>query len=188
MSRHFAVLSACLLALPPANADPQPRAPAGAVSFLPAAVGDTLVFEETRPAADGPTTRLVTRTVVEATAMRAGESVVAIREAKDGSAPKVEVYRQTDAGLFLALRDLHVFNPPCCVARLPLTAGDTWEVNDPAVFSGPIKFTTGEAEEVEVPAGKFQAVRIEKESVLRDGTRIRGTEWAAPGRASSRPG
>jgi hypothetical protein len=180
MSRCLAILSGCLLAFPLANADPPPKAPEKPLSFLPDTVGDTLVIEETRPTADGETTRLITRTVVAAKRTD-GASVVAIKEEKERAPPNVEMYQQSDSGLFLMSRDLQLFDPPCCVARLPLKAGDTWEVNDPDAFPTPIRFRVGKEEEIEVPAGKFKAVRIEKETILRDLKRVRVTEWTVPG-------
>jgi DUF3108-like len=180
MSRRLSILSGCLLALPLANAGPPPKALEKAAYLLADTVGDTLVIEETRPTADGETTRLITRTVV---AVKRSDTslVVAVREEKEGAIPKVELYQQSDTGLFLTFRDLEVIDPPCCVARLPLRTGDTWEVNNPDVFPTPIRFRVGKEEEVEVPAGKFKAVRIEKDIILRDLKRIRVTEWTAPG-------
>jgi len=191
MSRRLPVVAACLLAPLLARAGP-PTAPAPDVPWLPVGVGDRLVMEETRPGPDGPATRLITRTVVAAE--RGSDSLlVCIREEKPGltdtllagegratTESKVEMYRQTRAGVYLVARDLQVFDPPCCVGRLPLKAGDTWEVNNPAIWPHPIKYTTGKEEEVEVPAGKFKATRIEKKGVLRDGTTVRVTEWVAP--------
>lgn len=180
MSHRLAILSVCLLALRLADAAPPAKAAEPPVSLLAATVGDTLVFQETRPTDDGGTTRLITTTVVEAT--RVGEALmVAVREEKEGAVPEVTIYQQTDAGLFLMTRDRQALSAPCCVARLPLRAGDTWEVNNPAVFPVAIKYTTGTEEEVEVPAGKFKAVRVESRSVLQDGKLTRATAWVAPG-------
>jgi hypothetical protein len=187
-------LAPLILAAGLATAGPPPKSPAEPVMWLPSAVGDKLVFEETRPAAEGTATRLITRTVLSVD--RKGGSVwVSIKEEKPPLDPRIvrpdsgeglltesHVYQQTGAGVFLMIQgDLEVLDPPCCVARLPLTAGDAWEVKNQAVFPAAIRYTTGKEEEVEVPAGKFKAVRIDKESVLRDGKTIRVTDWVVLG-------
>ena len=184
-------LAPLILAAGLADGGPPPKSPDELRMWLPATVGDTLVFEETRPTADGTTTRLITRTVLSVD--RKGDSaLVSIKEEKppletgivrraEGLVTENYVYQQTKAGVYLIMRDLEILDPPCCVGRLPLTAGDTWEVNNPAVFRAAIRYTTGTEEEVEVPAGNFKAVRIETKSVLRDATTIRGTDWVVAG-------
>jgi hypothetical protein len=177
---RLAIVSLCVVFIPLAAAAPEPKKPDMPASFLPSSVGDTLVIEETRSTADGSTTRLITRTVKSVDRV-VGHVVVVIQEESKGSKTSEEVYDQSDAGLFILARDGQFFDSPLCVARLPLKAGDTWEVNDPAVYSVPLKFTTGEEEEIKVPAGRYKAVRIEKKMVLRNGKMIRVTDWAAPG-------
>lgn len=151
--------------------------PDSSQSFLPAKVGDTLVYEEAYSNGNADAKRLITRTVVMADKTTTGMTV-AIKERSDGS---VEFYQQSSSGVYLACRDIQPFDPPACVLRLPLKKGDTWEINDPKVFPVPIKFATGEEEEVEVPAGKFKAVRVEKKIVFPDAKTVRVTDWVVPG-------
>jgi hypothetical protein len=174
MFNRLALLLGFMFIIPVAYADPK------TTLYLPSAVGDKLVIEETRPTKEGSTSRLITRTVVSAEHKVDG-LLVALREEIEGSPFQVNLYQQTVAGVFWWLQDFHAFKPPCCILRLPSKAGDTWELNDPTVFPRAIKFTTRDEEEVEVPAGKFKAIRIEKKSVLSDGKTIRVTEWAAAG-------
>ena len=57
------------------------------------------------------------------------------------------------------------------------------EVESPATPGNPsskFKYTTGKEEEVEVPAGKFKAIRVEMENVI-NGAVFRTTYWHAPG-------
>src|SRR5262249_18740166 len=73
--------------------------------------------------------------------------------------------------------------PPGCLLRLPATPGDTWDEELPVrTKDGPLKmkYTTGKEEDVEVPAGKFRAVRVEAVSqVASSPTQI--TYWFAAG-------
>ena len=143
--------------------------------------------------AEGKATRRITRTVLSVD-RKGASTVVAIKEEKpplkseivrqdEEPAPIIEnhVYLHSRDGVFLIMRDLDVLDPPCCVVRLPLKAGDAWEVNCPTVFPAAIKCAIGNEEEVEVPAGRFKAVRIDKRSVLSDGKTVRATDWVVPG-------
>jgi hypothetical protein len=47
-----------------------------------------------------------------------------------------------------------------------------------------VKFTVGGEEEVEVPAGKFKAIRIRQESTLKNRSVSRVIDWWAPGRGT----
>jgi len=71
--------------------------------------------------------------------------------------------------------------PMCCFLRLPAKVGDSWEC--PSPYGGPERrctYKTIGEEEVNVPAGKFKAVRVEGEEQFW-GTTYRVTRWFAPG-------
>jgi hypothetical protein len=66
---------------------------------------------------------------------------------------------------------------PVPLLKLPAKAGDTWGTEG----AGPTTtYTMGAEEEVEVPAGKFKALRVDAESQLGGQTR-KATAWYAPG-------
>lgn len=72
-------------------------------------------------------------------------------------------------------------DPSVCFLRLPAKAGDSWEC--PSPYGGPDRkctYKTIGEEEVEVPAGKFRAVRVEGEEQFW-GTTYRVTRWFVPG-------
>jgi hypothetical protein len=66
--------------------------------------------------------------------------------------------------------------------KLPAKAGDTWEWEDRAADAGrrqKIKFKIVGEEEVEVPAGKFKAIRVSEEEEVR-GRTTKHESWYAP--------
>jgi hypothetical protein len=79
-------------------------------------------------------------------------------------------------------RDLPV---PVPMLKLPAKAGDSWSY-EPAVPEGAekrtITYTVGKEEEIEVPAGKFKALRVEMTQSAAPGEFIpRMTYWYASG-------
>jgi hypothetical protein len=86
------------------------------------------------------------------------------------------VFRVASAG-----RELPV---PIPMLKLPGKPGDTWTYEpDTGGGGGPARKTTyrmGREEEVEVPAGKFKALRVESEQEL-GANLFRSTLWYAPG-------
>jgi hypothetical protein len=78
---------------------------------------------------------------------------------------------------------------PVCELRLPVKAGDSWVVDIPSQKGGlqgnTGTVTVGEVEDVEVPAGKFRALRIDVVITAEDGKPLaaprRATRWYAPG-------
>lgn len=148
------VLTACLVTISVAQASPPSKTPADVVYWLPTTVGDTLVREQSCPTADSKTTRVITSTVL---AVEWQDRVVSvtIKYEEDGVPAKVSAFAQMKEAVYLVASDDTIFNPHVCWAKLPLKAGDTWEVEDPAVHPRPVKFTVEKEEEIEVPAGKF---------------------------------
>ncbi len=69
--------------------------------------------------------------------------------------------------------------PPAPMLRLPVKAGDawSWEGSIPGLKT---TFTMVGLEDVEVPAGKFRAVRVRQESVRDGKENVSTTYWYAP--------
>jgi hypothetical protein len=78
---------------------------------------------------------------------------------------------------------------PVCELRFPVKAGDSWVVDIPSQEGGlqgsTGTATVGDVEEVQVPAGKFRAVRVDVTITAVDGKPLakprRATRWYAPG-------
>jgi hypothetical protein len=180
MSRHFVAAFLVLAATTNAPSAPPSKEAEEVTYWFPTTVGDTRVFEETRHNGEKLTTQTETRTVTSVDRTEHSLSVT-VRVERDGADPVVETYAHFfKRGLYLVTHDNVLFNPPCCMLRLPYRRGDTWEVNNPAFCATPVKFTVGNEEEVEVPAGKFKAIRIEA-VCEQDGRTARLTHWAAAG-------
>jgi hypothetical protein len=73
------------------------------------------------------------------------------------------------------------YNSPSRQLKLPIKAGETWEwqAEDPADKAIKMSYRTIGEEEIEVPAGKFRAVRVEATAEL-DGKSVKSTDWYAP--------
>jgi hypothetical protein len=85
------------------------------------------------------------------------------------------VVRRTAAG--------QKMEPPEPVVKLPFKAGETWTYQKKSPGGGRTArktFTLVAEEEVEVPAGKFQAIRIDEEWESNRG-HVRSSQWHAPG-------
>lgn len=180
MSRNLGTAFLVLGAVAAAPSAPPSKETEKVTYWIPTTVGNTRVYEKTRRDGDKLTTQTDTRTVTSVDRTEHSLSVT-VRVEKDGADPVVETYAHFfKRGLYLVTHDNVLFNPPCCMLRLPYRSGDTWEVNNSAFCATPVKFTVGDEEEVEVPAGKFKAIRIEA-VCEQDGKTARLTHWAAPG-------
>jgi hypothetical protein len=74
------------------------------------------------------------------------------------------------------------FAPTAELLRVPSVPGETWVIErDKAQVDKEQRYTSRGPEEVEVPAGKFQALRVDTEYVYRDGTSRKDRTWYAPG-------
>jgi len=73
-------------------------------------------------------------------------------------------------------------NDPTPILRLDVKEGETWEyeLKGPGNNTRKMTYTLGKREEVEVKAGKFQAVRVESETATNK-TAQKATTWFAPG-------
>jgi hypothetical protein len=86
-------------------------------------------------------------------------------------------WQVSSAGLFIVSMGKEVCDPPVPMLRLPLADNKAWETEKRN--AGQLKglFAASGPEEVEVKAGKFQAIRVEMEWVGNN----KLTVWYAPG-------
>ena len=87
--------------------------------------------------------------------------------ARDGGRP-VFRYAVSPGGVARVRQDELAFDPPLRLLRLPSRPGDEWEWDSAVASPRPPARYTGRSrsfgpEWVEVPAGRFQAVRVETE-------------------------
>jgi hypothetical protein len=162
------------VALPLAQPAPGPREPDKTAVYLPTAVGDELVFEKT---VDG-TREELPRWV---TAVEARDGVVIVSFGYEKSGASQYQYEASTDGVFRVPRADGAVRPFHRLLKLPHREGDTWEEEPRSDDDDPTtKYTTGKAEVVEVPAGKFTAVRVEAVTRANGGT-ARITYWWAAG-------
>jgi hypothetical protein len=137
--------------------------------YYPTVVGTRHVY--------ATTTGEVTCVVTAVDPLDRGVLVTTETREPDGTEVARAKVKVTARGLFLADRDGRDHDPPRCLLKLPPKAGDRWDV----VLGGDGRAgllatsTAGGVEEVEVPAGKFRAARVESEC---EGVRF--VSWYAP--------
>jgi hypothetical protein len=92
-------------------------------------------------------------------------------------------FEASDKGIFLVAVGGKDLPDPRPDLRLPAKAGDTWTWSEEKPMFAPAKhtWTVGKWEEVEVPAGKFQALRVESKLESPRVPALTGTYWYAPG-------
>jgi hypothetical protein len=175
MSRLAIVLVplACLpLMAAPLTKDREKAAP-----FLMTKEGDTKVSEIA-----GNSVTEVTEVVTEVE--RKGETIrVTTRQQVHGGGHTDRTFEASDKGVFLVAVGGKDLPDPRPDLRLPAKAGDAWTWREEAPLFAPAKFTwtVGKWEEVDVPAGKFQALRVELELESGRPPARTGTYWYAPG-------
>jgi hypothetical protein len=87
-------------------------------------------------------------------------------------------------GLYMLGEVGKLYGPPVCVLKLPVKVGDRWEGTSSRPDLGKIRFVreVKEVKAVETPAGTFQAVGIEVESVIGGAASApKDRYWYAPG-------
>jgi hypothetical protein len=165
-------MSSLTLPAPRPKADDPP-------SYFPTTVGATAVYQTTI----GDLKMEGTYRVTKVQKTREGMRVTVER----GSGGKPAVVDQTDVsakGLTLHQFGNQPIDPPTPVLRIPAKAGGTWDWEAAPADGVPqqkLKFRVVGEEEVEVPAGKFRAIRVEQErEVNRKTAPARFEEWYAP--------
>lgn len=138
--------------------------------YFPTKVGSTWEYD------DGGGTKAATKTVAKAEKTARGWEVSVRADKAPGEAGDDRVL-VSEKGVFVMGERDEKYNPPLCVLKLPAHAGDTWDITAPKIAG---KATTFGEEPVEVPAGKYTAVRVDTTMALR-GTTVKRSYWYAPG-------
>jgi hypothetical protein len=116
---------------------------------------------------------------VTAVERRDGALVVTTeRRPVTGTARFIEKAKVSDAGLFLMEEGEHRYDPPVLYLPMPVKEKDTWKSERPGIAKW--TYTAGPEEEVEVPAGRFKALRIDGVGES-EGKPVRCTLWKARG-------
>jgi hypothetical protein len=161
----FASLLGGDISAAPGSKDPPPKL------FYPTKVGTKRVY-------DRDTGGRYVEVVTEAKTA-GGETLVTVCEEADGKLEPSDVVSVTDKALASRYSGADPFNPPVTFLKPAAKAGETWDVDSVAnglTIKG--KFTAKGEEEVEVPAGKFKALRVEAEMTV-NGRPFRSTAWYA---------
>jgi hypothetical protein len=150
--------------------------------YYPTTVGDRWVTETKTQTEDGDVTHTLAE-VVTAVEKADGVLVVSVDQEVDGGvAGQPSRMKVTADGLFrVNAFGGTAYDAPYCVLKLPLKAGATWtsEAKMGGTTRSTFKYRVAGDEDVEVPAGKFKAVRIEVE-IDTQGRPGRSTIWYAP--------
>lgn len=174
---HTSILGAAVLgaaAVTVTSAAPVPRDASGDPYFA-TEVGAKWVYESGG-----------IETVEVVTDVQSNDGVVVVtvgEEARGIVLPRRTVSWSSD-GLRLVNEESYIYEPPLLLLRTPVKAGDKWETNSVWRGLGPFVFkdsrTVIRTEKVEVPAGTFEAVRIESEYAFQSVTG-KGTYWYVRG-------
>jgi hypothetical protein len=178
MIRLTALLASLFVILPLSKG--APRVSTDEKLYLPTTVGDKLVFERTTQLPVGEDKETLTALVADVDRKDGLVVTIQYRYGEEEKPRRTFKFRASDKGIFWLENNEKAFNEPECQLKLPLRAGDTWE----SLFDGrpdiTVKYTTGKEEDVEVPAGKFRAIRIDSVMTVKD-SKFETTDWYAPG-------
>jgi hypothetical protein len=150
--------------------------PANETLYLPITVGDRRVVETTSERKKEQVTEWVT-----AVETKSGMTIVSFSISEDG--PVNYRHGASKDGVFCLSLGATTYDPPYRLLKLPAKEGETWEepLSVRAKEKEKVKFTTGKEEEIEVPAGKFRAIRVESEYSNTLGETIQTTYWHTAG-------
>jgi hypothetical protein len=172
MLRPLPLVAAALVASA-AFAAPKPKQASKGPVYQPTAVGTKWVYDDHG--------KDWTQEIVDAVS-RDGETVLSIR-INDNFNVTVAV---TATGVFD--RGAAGFAFDTCQLKLPVTAGQTWEVSiapQPGLLDFAGTMTVGRPEKVEVPAGTFEAIPVRLEQTSQNGKKLDTPEvttcWWAEG-------
>jgi hypothetical protein len=175
MHRCITLFLLMCVAVPLAEAAPK-KGDDKPVLYLPTTVGDKFEHETFADGRSEVLTRWVT-----AVEQKGGVTTVSYGAEKGG--PVLHRCSVSPAGVFTVSIGGEVYDPPLLELKLPARAGDSWEVAPPAKEGAAprkYKYSTGAEEEVETPAGKFKARRVEREDIHGD-VAFPLSLWYAPG-------
>jgi hypothetical protein len=171
MCRPLAAASALVLLLAAAPAAPVPKEKSKTPNYYPTALGSRWVYKVGE-----------TEIVTEVTAVESKEDarLATIATLINGKAVSTERIVVSDKGVYRDQMNKAAIEPPICILQLPHKPGDTWEVDSKIQGQATkVSFTAGQPEEVEVPAGKYRAVRVDGDGVIA-GAQTKVTYWFAP--------
>lgn len=176
MSRAVAAL-AILVASLVASAAPALKGK-GEPLYYPTKVGDKLVYE--LQSGGGPGNE-VAETVTRVD-KNEGALLVSIERELKGRKTAPSQFSVSEKGVTRIATSGRELPVPIPLLKLPAKPGDTWTWEPDAGGGPPSKttYTLGKEEEIEVPAGKFRALRVESEQDL-GGRVFKSTLWYAPG-------
>jgi hypothetical protein len=121
---------------------------------------------------------------VKSVVTKDGMTIVTIERQMDAEALPSDVFGASEKGLVRLGTDGKPLDPPHWVLRLPVRRGEKWEFREPGNAKLPActnQYETSGEEAVEVPAGKFQAVRVNRKSIQGDGRVNMDLDlWIAP--------
>jgi hypothetical protein len=166
-----------LLAASAALAAPAPKAPK-AEPYFPTAKGATKVFQTTL----GDEVAEVTETVT-AVDQKDGTVRVTVSRNVNTDPAGQSVTEVSEKGLSLLSTDGDTYPVPAPLLRLSARAGETWTWEREKPGGGTAVRTTYTArgeEDVEVPAGKFRAIRIDSQLEIKSRV-LTSSHWYAPG-------
>jgi hypothetical protein len=167
------IATALCAALIPAAPVPKPPAKAPAY-YYPTKPGAKWVY-------DTPSGEQVF--VVSKVEDRKGTKVVTTEIANGKNRTPFEVAEVSAAGLVETDCPTGRLDPPIVRLKAPFKAGDSWAYDSPGGGGTPtIKATCTVAgvEQIKVPAGTFEAVKVNVEYALKDGARRVLVDWYAP--------
>ena len=168
------LLAALLLPLPALAAPGVKDKP---VYYYPTAEGDKRVYESQVGKTTLEITEVVTKVEPKGDGLR-----VTLGRVIDGTTRPQGPVDVSARGVFRTAGSKHD-GEPFPLVKLPVKAGDTWSQTlelPTGRDSMKVTYTVVGEEDVEVPAGKFKAVRIDQVGVAAAGT-IKGSSWHAPG-------
>ncbi|HVK08769.1 MAG TPA: hypothetical protein VM597_08345 [Gemmataceae bacterium] len=169
--KEFAVLRSLVALLAAAPLLGAPGVKEKEKLYFPVTVGDTLVTSsERKGATDGDTTWTVTK--VDG---KDGRYVVTVQVDAGGGFSQAVEFEVSANGVFVLARGGVKVDPPAPQVKLSAKAGERWETGFPKGTA-----TMGKEEEVEVPAGKFKAVRVDAEYDVGMGRTQKTAIWFAP--------
>jgi hypothetical protein len=176
MARLLIVVAVIALLLVVVGTSPAAPIPEGAgrpAFYHPTAVGTRWVYHRKRVIGSEDDTEVIT-----AVKWLGQEAFVSVAVESDGRVIPLRTVRVSADGVFTVARsDGSKVDPPRPWLKAPLRSGATWELADADIQ---MRSTVRGREEVEVPAGKYQAMRVDS-TVRLKGEVIRMTEWYAPG-------
>lgn len=175
MSRLLVLLSAVTLLLAVAPAAPVPPPPKTPPLYFPTTVGAKWVYQT-----EGNKDEKVE--MVMKVEDKDGEKWVAIGSEWKGKVDYRHAISVSDKGLAVVDTDVSDLDEPSWLLKLPHKAGNKWDyvIALPGVGKWKGKAIADGTEKVEVPAGKFEAIRV-KLDITFAGDRRQTTAWYAPG-------